>query len=172
MCTGTSYDSKLDIYTGTCGALTSVACNDDFCGLQSQVSWASTAGVQYRIRVHGYAGATGAYTLTVTCTTPLVEGVNNNPVEVANVGKLSVGEFFPNPAQFDNTNVKIYSPNESNARIVLFDNLGRAVHNQEVELYSGENNVELQLNNLAIGTYFAAINVNGETIRKKLVIVR
>ncbi len=172
MCTGTSYDSKLDIYTGTCSALTSVACNDDFCGLQSQVSWASTAGVQYRIRVHGFVGATGAYTLNVTCTTPLVEGVNNNPVEVANVGKLSVGEFFPNPAQFDNTNVKIYTPNESNARIVLFDNVGRAVHNQEVELYSGENNVELQLNNLAIGTYFAAINVNGETIHKKLVIVR
>jgi len=172
----TNYDTKLGVFTGTCGALTCVTGNDDatcaISGLRSLVTFATTSGTTYYILVTGFSTASGNFQLDVTCTTPLLEGVNNNPVEVANVGKLHVGEFFPNPAQFDNTNVKIYSPNESNARIVLFDNVGRAVHNQEVELYSGENNVELQLNNLAIGTYFAAINVNGETIHKKLVIVR
>ncbi|MCF8246892.1 MAG: zinc-dependent metalloprotease [Saprospiraceae bacterium] len=64
---GTNYDSKIDIYTGTCGALSSVVCNDDFCGLQSQVTWASTLGVPYLIRVHGFIGGTGNYTLSITC---------------------------------------------------------------------------------------------------------
>lgn len=64
---GSAYDTKLDIYTGSCGALTSVVCNDDFCGLQSQVTWGSTLGVTYYIRVHGFAGATGAFTLNIIC---------------------------------------------------------------------------------------------------------
>lgn len=67
LCTGTAYDSKLDIYTGTCGAFTSVACNDDFCSLQSSVSWITTVGTVYYIRVHGFSGATGVFTLNVTC---------------------------------------------------------------------------------------------------------
>jgi hypothetical protein len=67
---GTSYDSKLDIYTGTCASLTSVVCNDDFCGLQSEVSWLSTSGTIYYIRVHGFGGGTGAYSLVVTSPIP------------------------------------------------------------------------------------------------------
>lgn len=67
---GSGYDTKLDIYTGSCGALTSVVCNDDFCGLQSQVSWASTLGVTYYIRVHGFFGATGSFTLNISCPPP------------------------------------------------------------------------------------------------------
>jgi hypothetical protein len=69
-CTGGNYDSVLVIYTGACGALTSVACNDDAnCGgggLSSRVTWTATAGTTYRIRVGGYQGATGSGTLTLT----------------------------------------------------------------------------------------------------------
>lgn len=64
---GSGYDTKIDIYTGTCGALTSVVCNDDFCGLQSQVVWPGAVGVTYYIRVHGFAGATGPFTLNINC---------------------------------------------------------------------------------------------------------
>ncbi|MBK9016246.1 MAG: hypothetical protein IPM82_20470 [Saprospiraceae bacterium] len=67
LCGGTDYNSKLAIYTGACAALTEVACNDDFCGTNAQVTWASVAGTAYLIRVHGYLGATGNYTLDVTC---------------------------------------------------------------------------------------------------------
>jgi subtilisin-like proprotein convertase family protein len=63
---GSSYDDKLDIYTGGCGGLSSVTCNDDFCGLQSQVTWFATAGTTYWIRVHGYNSATGAYVLSLS----------------------------------------------------------------------------------------------------------
>jgi len=43
-----------------------VACNDDYCGLQSQLTVNLTANNQYRIRVAGYDGEVGDYTLTVT----------------------------------------------------------------------------------------------------------
>ncbi len=67
---GSSYDTKLDIYTGTCGTLTNIGgCNDDFCGLQSQVSWSSSLGTTYYIRVHGFNGLTGNYTLNYSPTT-------------------------------------------------------------------------------------------------------
>ena len=64
---GSAYDTKIDIYTGSCGSLTSVVCNDDFCGFQSEVTWLSVAATTYYIRVHGFVGATGSYTLNVSC---------------------------------------------------------------------------------------------------------
>ncbi len=67
---GSSYDTQIDLYTGTCGTLTNIGgCNDDFCGLQSQVTWSSTLGITYYIRVHGFAGGTGNYTLNYSPTT-------------------------------------------------------------------------------------------------------
>lgn len=65
-CTGTSYDSKLNVYCGPCNNLTCVVGLDDFCGLQSQVSWCSQSGALYRILVQGFSGATGAFELTLT----------------------------------------------------------------------------------------------------------
>ena len=41
---GSSYDTVLSAYTGTCGALTEVACNDDATGVQSEISLPVTAG--------------------------------------------------------------------------------------------------------------------------------
>jgi len=68
LCGATNYDSKIDIYTGTCGAFTSVVCNDDFCGLGSGVNWFATAGTTYYIRVHGYNGGVGDFELALTNT--------------------------------------------------------------------------------------------------------
>ncbi len=64
---GSGYNTKIDVYTGACGALVCVGGNDDFCGTQSQFSWISVLATTYYIRVHGSAGATGSYTLSVTC---------------------------------------------------------------------------------------------------------
>ncbi|MEZ6015637.1 MAG: hypothetical protein R3F49_11015 [Planctomycetota bacterium] len=36
-CTGTSFDTALEAFDGTCANLASIACNDDSCGLQSRV---------------------------------------------------------------------------------------------------------------------------------------
>lgn len=65
-CTGTSYDSKLNVYCGPCNNLACVNGNDDSCGLQSQLSWCSQTGAVYRILVQGFGGATGAFELSVS----------------------------------------------------------------------------------------------------------
>lgn len=67
---GSSYDTKIQVYSGSCGALACVTGNDDFCGLQSQVSWAAASGTDYYIFVGGYSSATGNYSLTMSCVAP------------------------------------------------------------------------------------------------------
>ncbi len=69
---GSGYDTKIRVYTGTCAAMVCAVGNDDFCGLQSQVTWASALGTTYYILVHGFGAAVGAYTLTITCPPPPV----------------------------------------------------------------------------------------------------
>ncbi len=69
---GSGFDTVLAVYSGNCGALTQLACNDDNGGLGpcsgsnliSYISQSMTAGTTYYIRVAGYQGATGAYTIT------------------------------------------------------------------------------------------------------------
>ena len=72
LCSGTSYDSKLNVYSGSgCASLTScVASNDDGCSTQSTVTFATTTGTSYYILVNGYSSATGTFSLGITCCTP------------------------------------------------------------------------------------------------------
>ncbi len=67
LCGGnTSYDSKLSVYCGDCEVeLFCVDGNDDFCGLQSEVTWCSAPGQVYFILVHGFSSNTGDFTLDV-----------------------------------------------------------------------------------------------------------
>ncbi|MBI2432635.1 MAG: S8 family serine peptidase, partial [Candidatus Hydrogenedentes bacterium] len=62
---GSSFDTTLSVLSNNCGSPAMIACNDDFCGLQSQVSTALTWGNTYLIRVAGFNGASGSFTLTV-----------------------------------------------------------------------------------------------------------
>lgn len=70
LCTGTGYDSKINVFSGDCSNLVCVGGNDDFCGIQSEYSWTGTPGTMYYILVQGYLGAVGNFTLTVTTTLP------------------------------------------------------------------------------------------------------
>jgi hypothetical protein len=74
---GTAYDTKISVYCGNCAntaGLTCVAGNDDFCGLQSSVSWCSQSGATYLILVHGFGTATGAFQLDVSSNTVACTG--------------------------------------------------------------------------------------------------
>lgn len=66
LCTGTDYDTKLSVYCGTCDEPVCIDGNDDYCDLQSQVTWCSQPGAEYLILVHGYGGATGPFELTIS----------------------------------------------------------------------------------------------------------
>lgn len=69
-CAGTSFDTVAAVFTGACGSLTQVACNDDSCGQQSAMSIGIIAGTTYLISVGGHAGATGSGTLTLATSGP------------------------------------------------------------------------------------------------------
>ena len=66
------YDTVVGFRTATAcpGTAITNGCNDDSCNNLSTVSIAVTAGTTYRIRVSGFSGATGAFTLTVTHSPP------------------------------------------------------------------------------------------------------
>jgi hypothetical protein len=62
--TSANFDTKLQIWDACSG--TSIACNDDMCGLGSGVRFASTAGVTYLVEAGGYgAGNMGTGFLSV-----------------------------------------------------------------------------------------------------------
>jgi len=89
LCNGTDYDSKISVYTGDCGAppLTCVDGNDDSCGLQSEITFNSDGNTSYLILVHGFGGATGNFTLDVTCTpTPPPNDMIVNSIDVDEIG--------------------------------------------------------------------------------------
>jgi len=67
---GSDFDTGLAIYTGSCGALTEAACNDDTGGVTSQVTIPTTAGTTYYILAGGYSAHTGNLVLHLLHQTP------------------------------------------------------------------------------------------------------
>ena len=67
---GSDFDTGLAIYTGSCDALTEVACNDDTGGVTSQVTIPTTAGTTYFILVGGYGSDAGNLVLHLNHLTP------------------------------------------------------------------------------------------------------
>jgi len=172
---GTTFDVVLEARSGACDG-TFVSCIDGqiLSGANEVLSLTGlTPGNTYYIRIYGWFGSVGAFNVCVTNgATSLVDGSGNGLVTLANADHLQVGDIYPNPAQFGQAFMDIATPQETVASIQLFDQAGRVVRNMETELYSGVNKVELNVNNLAQGTYFAAIRVNNEVFRKKLIVVQ
>jgi hypothetical protein len=63
-CSQATWDTALQVFSGSCGALTSIGCLDDSCSFQTSLSVPVSAGLYY-VRVGGYQGATGTFSLTV-----------------------------------------------------------------------------------------------------------
>jgi hypothetical protein len=65
---GSLYDTKMAVYEGpSCPTVpgTAIACNDDACDLQSEVTFPATAGTEYLIRIGGYIGERGSGTMAI-----------------------------------------------------------------------------------------------------------
>ena len=61
---GSGYDTALEAFTGPCANLISVGCNDDTCGLHSELVISAVAGTQYFVRVGGFQALAGAGIIT------------------------------------------------------------------------------------------------------------
>ncbi len=64
------FDSRVAVYAGAAcptGTTQPIACDDDGCGVASVVSFGSTPGATYLIRVGGFLGSSGDGTLFISC---------------------------------------------------------------------------------------------------------
>lgn len=86
-----SHDSKLTVYTGSCGALTCVTMNDDInAAFKSKVAWQATAGQTYLVMVHGFGTGTGTFTLNVTADpTPVNDLCGNATLVTGATGSIA-----------------------------------------------------------------------------------
>ncbi|MCH2367647.1 MAG: hypothetical protein MK554_10600, partial [Planctomycetes bacterium] len=67
---GSTYDTRISIFSGDCGNLACTTNNAASCGLQSSSSWDSQVDVTYYVLVHGYGANAGAYQLNVSSPLP------------------------------------------------------------------------------------------------------
>jgi uncharacterized repeat protein (TIGR01451 family) len=75
---GSTYNTKIQILTGSCGDFTCIAGNDNFCNLQSEVTFITTLGMVYYVYVYGATGSQGVFTLTTSCAPIPTPPINDN----------------------------------------------------------------------------------------------
>jgi hypothetical protein len=92
-CGVANFDTVMEVFSGNCGALVSLACSDDAptCSLQSTVSVPVTPGT-YRLRVGGFNGASGNFSINVTAPQ------GGSPATVASYG---TGCYVTSPAFYE-----------------------------------------------------------------------
>jgi len=74
-CSSGFYDTAINVYSGNCAAPVCEGGNDDFCGLSSQVIFATDGSSTYYIGVHGFAGDNGVFDLTFSGCFPLTDAI-------------------------------------------------------------------------------------------------
>ncbi len=165
---GTNYDSKLFVYTGTCGSYVCVGGNDDGLGCKSTastVTFASVAGTRYLIFVSGYAGATGPFALSATC-----GGVARPALAAKAAGRnAQPGDFsvYPNPVAGQGTMRVSLAAAATSARATLRNVLGQPVASRS---FSGSS-TELTMSGLAAGTYLLTVQADGQVPITRRVLV-
>lgn len=88
-----SYDTAIAAYEGACGSLVEVACNDDSCSLQSEISFMGVAGTTYLVQVAGFQDNTGAGEIVATFPgmLPNDDCAGATPVDVGSTAYNNVG---------------------------------------------------------------------------------
>lgn len=87
-------------------------------------------------------------------------------------GILNLGEFEPNPA-VSKSNLSFTLNKASNVTIELYSISGNLVSKLfDSELPAGYKTIELQLGNIASGTYNAVITINGSSFVKRITIIK
>ena len=87
---GASFNTKMAIYQG-CWTEPghALACNDDFCGQASQVTFAVQTSMVYRVRIGGFNGATGGGTMTISC-----DAAPTCDADVSGDGQVNVNDLL------------------------------------------------------------------------------
>ncbi len=146
------FDSKITVFSGSCGALVCVIGNDDdpFCSpnFYSTVEYGSIIGTTYYVKVHGWDNATGTGKIIM----------NGSLLELGEL-ELNGFEYFPNPVN-DNLSLKGQSNIQS---VVVYNMLGQEIKRMAPNTLE----TEVNMNALSQGSYFVKVSINdvSQTIR-------
>lgn len=144
-----SYDTKINVYQGDCGALTCVGGNDDSCGSRSEFTWFAGTGEEYYIWVSGFSTQTGNYELTMTCNPPVENDLCENALplscDVTISGSTELATTRDNPerdcdGQFSDLNASVgvwYTLVGTGGDIVL-STCNTADYDTKIGVYTGE----------------------------------
>ncbi|MFC7669942.1 T9SS type A sorting domain-containing protein [Hymenobacter humi] len=118
------------------------------------------------------SGSEGSLKITSNCTSSSVAAATATGEPVADAASLTTS-VYPNPTHSDAT-ITFSAPNAGRAELVVYNALGAKV----VTLYDGQvaagevKSVALKGANLATGTYFYRVNVNGVSKTNRFVIMK
>lgn len=92
-------------------------------------------------------------------------------VGIEKVDELLAAQAYPNPAQ-NSLNIKFYIAQNSSSKIELFSIDGKLVYSENRDLLKGDQDLNLQFNDLRNGIYQLSIQTELGTIRKKINILK
>lgn len=121
-CTGTDFDSRMRVFTGSCSSnLLCAAGRDNTCGVNEDLTFHAAAGTNYLILIDGASiGLTGNFTLTLSCSSQQPCAIDI--VEIQNIGSCNdngtndpsddyfisdVGVSYINPPATGNLEIKL-----------------------------------------------------------------
>lgn len=84
---------------------------------------------------------------------------------------FTISDFIPNPTH-NNTRIEIVSSDVKHVSVVIYNTLGQVISNQEIDTNIGTTPINFDMTEVASGTYYGVIKVDGEEYNKKLVIAR
>ena len=149
------FDYSVGLMDASGNAITSATFTETSPGLYELPFW-HRLGAGYG--VHAYNSAGEYVSLNGVCFTPCVPGMRLNTHDT----ELAISEVYPNPTQDNIVNVVFNSDVSDNTQIVVFDVFGQQKAVMPVAVNKGANLATVQLGKLAAGTYFVAVESNGE----------
>jgi len=144
----TGFDSVIEAFSGSCGALVSIGCDDNGATTES-FSILNLTGLTPSstifVRVWEFGGnavepfAISAYNATLSLENTIIEGF----------------EYFPNPT---NNNLTLRAQN-SIQKVNIYNMLGQEV----MEIMPNTISINVDISNLSVGAYFVKVTINNVT---------
>lgn len=151
------FDGVLELYSGSCGSLTSIQCEDGAIenGTEEINVTGLTAGTTYYFRVYNWystAATDGSFTVKLW---------SSESLSVEDDNDLTEFKFYPNPVQ-DKLNLRAQ---DNIQKISVYNMLGQEVLRQA----PNNRTTEVDMSALQTGSYFVKVTINGLTETKQII---
>ena len=122
---------------------------------------------------HNYWNIGGDYTITLTVTNGCGTDVSTQNIQTTSIenpfGENTSFSIYPNPNSGQFT-IEVKGKDRGTANIVVYDVLGRIIHQSTYELNSQDWKQQVNIKGQAIGTYIVKIEIDGLSTYEKIVI--